>query len=335
MHKFSSRREFLVASAGVAGAAMLPLASSTALAQDAKWPAKVIRIVVPFPAGSITDTMARMLANGMAKSLGQPVIIDNKGGANGSIGVAEVARAAPDGYTLLATNSSSITVNPLIYKNSAYKASSLAPITVVLDAPFILNVNAEWAKNNAINSVQDLMAYAKRKPSELTYGSGGSGNLAHLGYAMLSNSAKIQTTHVPYKAASQASMAVMAGEVNSSFDTLASIPHILSGKLKALAVTSSERLAQMPDVPTMAQAGFPDIDVRFWLGLLAPAGTPPAIIEEIYAHAKLAMAAPAANAALGAQGAVVMQSPQDFADRIATETKQLVEVIKRESISLD
>lgn len=335
MNKFSSRREFLAASAGVAGAAVLPWASSPALAQEAKWPAKVIRIVVPFPAGSITDTMARMLASGLAKSLGQPVIIDNKGGANGSIGVAEVARAAADGYTLLATNSSSITVNPLIYKNSPYKASSLAPITVVLDAPFILNVNPDWAKSNAINSVQDLIAYARRKPSELTYGSAGAGNLAHLGYAMLSNSAKIQTTHVPYKAASQASMAVMAGEVNSSFDTLASVPQILSGKLKALAVTSNERLAQMPDVPTMAQAGFADISVKFWLGLLAPAGTPAAIVEELYAHAKMAMAVPAAHAALSAQGVVVMQSPQYFANRIATEVKELAEVIKREKISLD
>ena len=335
MNKFNSRRDFLAASAGVAGAAVLPWAASPALAQDAKWPAKVIRIVVPFPAGSITDTMARMLANGMAKSLGQPVIIDNKGGANGSIGVAEVARAAADGYTLLATNSSSITVNPLIYKNSPYKASSLVPITVVLDAPFILNVNPEWAKSNAINSVQDLVAYARRKPSELTYGSAGAGNLAHLGFAMLSNSAKIQTTHVPYKAASQASMAVMAGEVNSSFDTLASVPQILSGKLKALAVTSNERLAQMPDVPTMAQAGFPDINVKFWLGLMAPAGTPAAIVEELYAHAKMAMAVPAAHAALSAQGVVVMQSPQDFAQRIGTEVKQLAEVVKREKISLD
>lgn len=335
MNNFSSRRDFLVASASVAGASALPFGSSIAFAQDAKWPSKLIRIVVPFPAGSITDAMARMLADGLAKSLGQPVIVDNKGGANGSIGAAEVARSAPDGYTLLATNSSSITVNPLIYKSSAYKAADLAPITVVLDAPFILNVNPDWAKKNSINSAQDLVAYAKRKPSELSYGSGGLGNLAHLAYAMLSNSEKIQTTHVPYKAASQASMAVMAGEVNSSFDTLASVPQIRAGKLKALAVTSSERLAQMPDVPTMAQAGFPDINLTFWLGLLAPAGTPSAIVEKLYTNSKLAMAVPAANAALSAQGTVVMQNPKDFAARISTETKQLAEVIKREKITLD
>ena len=332
---FSSRRKFLAASAGLAGVSALPFGSSLALAQDSKWPSKVIRIVVPFPAGSITDAMGRMLADGLSKSLGQPVIVDNKGGANGSIGVAEVARSAPDGYTLLATNSSSITGNPLIYKNSAYKTTDLAPITLVLEAPFILNVNADWAKQHSINTVQDLVAFAKAKPAELSYGSGGLGNLAHLAYAMLSNSAKIQTTHVPYKSASQASMAVMAGEVNSSFDTLASVPQIRAGKLKALAVTSTERVAQMPDIPTMAQAGFPDINVTFWLGLLAPAGLPQAIVEKLYVNSKQAMAVPAANTALSAQGNIVMQSPSDFAARIASETKQLAEVVKREKITLD
>ncbi len=332
---FRSRRDFLVASASVAGASAFGLHSTKTFAQDKKWPARLIRIVVPFPAGSITDAMARLLADGLSKSLGQSVIVENKGGANGSIGVTEVSRSAPDGYTLLATNSSSITGNPLIYKNSPYKATDFAPISLVLDAPFILNVNAEWAKKHAINSVKDLVAFAKSHPSELSYGSGGVGNLAHLAYVMLSNDGDFKATHVPYKAASQASMAVIAGEVNSSFDTLASVPQVRSGKLKALAVTPKQRISQMPDVPTMAEAGFPTIDLTFWLGLLAPAGAPPDIIETLYEHAKQAMSVPTASTALGAQGTIVMTNPKDFATRIASETKQLADIIKRENITLD
>lgn len=330
-----SRRDFLVAAAGVAGASAFGLSSSMAFAQDKKWPARLIRIVVPFPAGSITDAMARLLADNLSKSLRQSVIVENKGGANGSIGATDVARSAPDGYTLLATNSSSITGNPLIYKNSPYKSADFAPIALVLDAPFILNVNAQWANKHAINSVKDLVTFAKSHPSELSYGSGGVGNLAHLAYAMLSNDGQFKATHVPYKSASQASMAVMSGEVDTSFDTLASVPQIRAGKLKALAVTPRQRISQMPDVPTMAEAGFPNIDVTFWLGLLAPVGTPPDIIEKLYEHSRQAMSVPTANTALSAQGTIVMTNPKNFATRIASETKQLAEVIKRENITLD
>lgn len=332
---FKSRRDFLVASASIAGAAGLGLSSSAVFAQDPKWPAKPIRIVVPFPAGSITDAMARLLADDLSKTLGQPVIVENKGGANGSIGAAEVARSAPDGYTLLATNSSSITVNPLVYKNSPYKSTDFAPIALVLDAPFIVNVNADWAKKHSINSLKDLTAFAKSHPSELTYGSGGMGNLAHLAYAMLSNEVGFKATHVPYKAGSQASTAAMSGEVNTLFDTLTSIPQVKAGKLKALAVTSPQRLAQLPDVPTIAEAGFPNIAVTFWLGLLAPAKTHPEIIEKLYEQAKHAMSVPAANKALSAQGTIAMVGPSDFAKRVANETKQLAEVVKRERITLD
>lgn len=335
MSKSLSRRELMAATVNIAAVSTFPFGASVAFAQDAKWPVRSIRLVAPFPAGSITDTVARLLANGLSKSLGQPVIVDNKGGANGSIGVAEVARSAPDGYTLLVTNSSSVTVNPLIYKNSTYKAGDLAPISTVMDAPFILTVNPDWARKNSINTVQDLIGFAQRNPSELNYGSGGTGNLAHLAYAILSNTAKIETVHIPYKAASMASLAVMTGEVNSSFDTLSSLPQIRAGNLKALAVTSPERISQMPDVPTMSQAGFPNFNLTFWIGLLAPNGTPPALIDRLYADAKAAMEVPAAHIALSAQGNVIMQNPKTLAARIALETTKLTEVVKREKISLN
>jgi len=335
MAKHHSRRDFLITSASVAGASALGLGSSIAFAQEQSWPSKAIRIVVPFPAGSSTDTMARLLADYFSKALKQAVVVENKGGANGSIGATEVARAAPDGYTLLATNSSSITVNPLIYKNSQYKSADFAPVSLVLDAPFILNVNPAWAEKHAINSVKDLVAFAKKHPNELTYGSGGQGNLAHLAFALLSNEAQFKATHVPYKSASQASTAVMAGEVNTSFDVLVSVPQIRAGKLKALAVTQKQRASQMPDIPTMAEAGFPNINLMFWLGLLAPAGTPPKIIEALYENAKQAMSEPAANTALSAQGSVVTLDPKTFTRRISVESKELADLIKRENITIE
>lgn len=330
-----SRRDFLVTSAGMAGASVFGLSSSLALAQEQSWPNKAIRIIVPFPAGSSTDTMARLLADYFSKALKQAVVVENKGGANGSIGATEVARSAPDGYTLLATNSSSITVNPLIYKNSQYKSADFSPVSLVLDAPFILNVNPAWAEKHSINSVKDLVAFAKKNPNELTYGSGGQGNLAHLAFALLSNEAQFKATHVPYKSAAQASTAVMAGEVNTSFDVLASVPQIRAGKLKALAVTQKQRASQMPDIPTMAEAGFPNINLMFWLGLLAPAGTPPKIIETLYEHTKRAMSEPAANTALSAQGSVVTLDPKTFAQRISVESKELADLIKRENITIE
>lgn len=335
MKKTNTRRNFIISSASLAGMSAFSLGSKISFAQDGNWPTKRIKIVVPFPAGSITDSVARVLAEGLSKTLGQAVFIENKAGANGSIGATEVARSAPDGYTLLATNSSSITVNPLIYKNSPYKTSDFSPVTLVLESPFILNVNPEWAKANSINSVKDLVDYAKRNPSKLTYGSAGQGNLAHLAFEMFCNAAKIKATHIPYKAGSQASAAAMAGEINALFDTLGSLPQIQAGKLKPLAVTPNKRIAQLPEVPTLDQEGFPDINVIFWLGLLAPAGTPPAIIEKLYAHSKNAMSSPAAMKAIGSQGVIAMTNPKDFANRISTETKQFAEVIKREKISID
>lgn len=331
----SSRRDFLITSACAAPAMALGLGATRVLAQDQAWPTKAIRIIVPFPAGSITDTIARLLSEPLSRALKQPVVVENKGGANGSIGATEVARAAPDGYTLLVTNSSSITVNPLIYKNSQYKATDFVPITLVLDAPFVLTVNPEWAKQNSINSAADLVAFAKKNPGEVTYGSAGQGNLAHLAYAQWGNEAQFKARHIPYKSGAQASTAVMAGEVNSTFDTLGSAPNIAAGKLKALAVTPKERIAQLPDVPTMTEAGFPNIDFMFWLGLLAPKGTPARIVETLYEQSKAAMGEPAASKALSAQGTIVMLNPKDFSARISRESAQQAGVIKRENIVIE
>lgn len=310
---------------------------TTVQAQDALklWPNKPLRIVVGFPAGSVTDTVARVMAEQLTKALGQPVVVENKAGANGAIGVGEVARAAPDGYTLLVTNSSSITINPQLYKQINYKASDFAPITMVIEAPFILTVNPEWAQKNAVNSIQDLIRYAQAQPDKLTYGSGGQGNMAHLSFVSLSNRANIKTTHVPYKSAAQAGLAMISGELNAGFDTLSTVPNIQAGKLKALAVTSAKRITQLPDLPTMAEAGFADFEIIFWMGLLAPAGTPEPIITKIYEAAKLITTNSKAQAVLKSNGEPVILDPKSFATLINKEVPLWGEVIRREALVLD
>lgn len=313
------------------------LAVTAVHAQDiAKaWPSKPLRIVVGFPAGSVTDTVARVTAEQLTKALGQPVVVENKPGANGAIGVGEVARAAPDGYTLLMTNSSSITINPQLYKQITYKASDFAPITMIIEAPFILTVNPEWAQKNAVNSIQDLIRYAQAQPDKLTYGSGGQGNMAHLSFVSLSNRANIKTTHVPYKSGALAGLAMISGELNAGFDTLSTVPNVQAGKLKALAVTSSKRITQLPDLPTMAEAGFADFEVIFWIGLLAPAGTAQPIITKIYEAARLITTNPKAEAILKSNGEPVMLDPTRFANLISKEVPVWGEVIRREALVLD
>jgi tripartite-type tricarboxylate transporter receptor subunit TctC len=267
----SRRRALGLATAALGFAALAPLAAQ---AQAANYPSKPVRVIVGFSAGSVTDAIARVMAEQLTKSLGQPFVVENKPGANGMLGATEVARAAPDGYTLLVTNSSSITINPQIYKKAGYTAGDFAPISQIIDAPFILVANAPWAKQAKVNTLDELVGYAKANPGKLSYGSAGPGNIAHLSFAMLSNKKGMTTVHVPYKAGSQAQLAALGGEIQVLFDTPPGIPQIEAGKLKALAVTSPKRMAKLPDVPTMAEAGVPGFEVSFWLGALAPKRRP-------------------------------------------------------------
>ena len=336
--ELASRRRAVATGLRLVAAALAVTAGTMAgpaVAQTANWPTKPIRIIVPFPAGSTTDTVARVLSEQLSKSLGQPVIVENKPGANGLIGVGEVAKSAPDGYTLLVTNSSSITINPQVYKRSNYKPKDLAPVALVVEAPFILVANPEWAQKNAIGTVTDLVRYATRNPGKLSYGSAGPGNIAHLSFAMLNNREKIQTTHVPYKSASQAEMAVISGELETAFDAWNGLPQVKAGKLKPLAVTSPKRMPQLPDVPSLEEAGIKPFDVSFWLGMLAPAGTPPQIVQKLYAITQGVANDARAKAVLSQQGEVVMIDPANFAKRIEKEDASWGSVIQREGITLD
>lgn len=334
----ASRRE-LIARFGRIGVAALAagtcLAAGTASAADPAWPARPIKMIVPFPAGSFTDTVARVMSDRLSKSLGQPVVVENKSGANGAIGVTEAARAAPDGYTLLVTNSSSVTINPQIYKKLSYKASDLTPVTLVIEAPFILVANPEWAQSNSIATVKDIVQYAARHPGKLNYGSAGPGNVAHLSFALLSNRAKIKTAHIPYKSAGQAQMALLGGDLHASFDTWTALPHIKAGKLKPIAISSAKRMEQLPEVPTMEEAGIAPFNVTFWIGMLAPAGTPPQIVQKLHEVSRGVLEDAKAKAALGAQGDVVMLDPANYAKRVEKEVAEWGAVIQREGITAD
>ncbi|SOY92823.1 conserved hypothetical protein, UPF0065 [Cupriavidus taiwanensis] len=322
----------------VAAAALGILATTMAApaaAQNTGWPNKPIRMIVPFPAGSFTDTVARVLSERLSRSLGQPVVVENKAGANGLIGVGEVAKAAPDGYTLLVTNSSSITINPQIYKKGTYSPKDFTPVTLVLEAPFILVTNPDWSQKNGVGSVPELVRYATQHPGKVSYGSAGPGNIAHLSFAMLNNRTRIKTTHIPYKSAAQAQLAVISGELDTAFDTWTALPQIKAGKLKPLAVSAPKRMAQLPDVPTLEELGISPFDVTFWIGMLVPAGTPPQIVQKLHAVAQGLLEDSKAKTALGQQGDVVMLDPANFAKRVAREEGNWTAVIQREAITLD
>lgn len=311
------------------------LLPATAHGQDNSWPNRPLRMIVPFPAGSFTDLIARIMSDGLAKALGQPVVVENKPGANGLLGCSEAARSTPDGYTLLVTNSSSITINPQLYAKSLYKTADFTPITAIVKAPFILVVNPAWAQNNKIATVNDLLEFARVNPGALSYGSAGPGNVAHLSYAMLSNRAKVQTTHVPYKGASQAQMAVLSGEIQSAFDTWSALPFIQAGKLKPLAVSSNQRMSQLPDVPTVEETGVPDFNVTFWIGMMAPAGMPSHIVKKLFTLTQGILNNPQVRATLSSQGEVVSLDPLAFAQSINHDVPAWAAVIQRENLKLD
>ncbi|AGW93947.1 MULTISPECIES: Bug family tripartite tricarboxylate transporter substrate binding protein [Cupriavidus] len=319
----------------VALSVLLCAISGPAAAQDANWPSRPVRMIVPFPAGSFTDTVARIVSDHLSKSLGQPVIVENKAGANGLIGVAEAARAAPDGYTLLLTNSSSITINHQVYKKSNYKPKDFTPVTLVLEAPFILVANPEWSQKNSVGSVTDLVRFSSQYPGKVSYGSAGPGNIAHLSFAMLNNRAKIKTTHIPYKSSAQAQLAVVSGELDAAFDTWTALPQIKAGKLKPLAISASKRMTQLPEVPTLEEVGITPFNVTFWIGMLAPAGTPPQIVQRLHSITRGVLDDGKARAALSLQGEVVMVDPANFARRIEKEDSSWAAVIQREGITLD
>jgi tripartite-type tricarboxylate transporter receptor subunit TctC len=307
-------------------------ACGPALAQS-NWPTKPIKIIVPFPPGQASDTIARIVGERMSKSLGQPVVIDNIPGAGGNIGSDRGAKAEPDGYTLTMATAA-LPISALVYKKLPFNpAKDFAPVTQMTITPLVLITGA----NVPAKSVKDLVDLAKKSPGKVTFASSGPGTSHQLSGELFKTLAGIDILHVPYKGSAPAHIDLMSGTVDLMFDNIVPVtPHIKSGKLKALAVTTKTRASTLPEVPTMAEAGFPDFEAVAWFGLLAPAATPKPIVERLNREAVAALNSPDIKARLTDMGAtVVANKPEEFAAFFAREFAKWKPIVERSKIELD
>jgi tripartite-type tricarboxylate transporter receptor subunit TctC len=315
--------------AAVLAACALPLVSH---AED--YPSRAITIVVPFAPGGATDLVARALGEGLSKSLGQPVVVENKPGAGTTLGADYVAKSKPDGYTLL-MGAVHHTVAPAVYKKLPYDfQKDLAPITTTAMVPNVLNVNAAQIP---ARTVAELVAYAKAQPHPLTYGSNGIGTAQHLIGTLFQLDTGITLVHVPYKGSGPLTQDLLAGQVAMSFDSVPpTIQHIKSGKLRALAVTTPKRTSMLPDVPTMEEAGLKGFNIETWYGVLAPAATPRPIIEKLNVEMLKVIHSEAFQARMKEAGAEPLGStPAEFAARIKSETAKFAKIVKDGNVTVE
>jgi tripartite-type tricarboxylate transporter receptor subunit TctC len=332
MNPISLRRRGLLA-----GAVMLPLA---ARAQSA-WPTRPVRIVVPFAAAGTTDILARALAPELQKAFGQPFVVDNKPGAGGNTGAADVAKAAPDGHTLLMGTVGTHAINPSLYARMPYDhVRDFVPITLVAAVPNVLVMNPVHAQQNGIDSVPALIEFARRRPGKLNMASSGNGTSIHLAGELFKTMTKTFMLHLPYGGSGPALVDLIAGNTDLMFDNLpSSLPHIKSGRLKALAVTSARRAPALPDLPTIEEAGGPALkgyEASSWFGLLAPAGTPTDVVQRVQVETATALATPALKERLQSQGAAPGGiTSAEFARHIATETAKWAQVVKAAGAKVD
>ncbi len=295
---------------------LLAVATAALFAADAAraedYPSHPIRMIVPYAPGGGADAIARIIAKRVSETIGQPIIIENRGGAGSILGTEVVQKADPDGYTLLVGQSGPISINPAVYKNLRYDpVRDFAPITMTTAYPYILVVNASLPVRN----LQEFVALARSRPGEFNYGTTGVGAANHLVAELFNSRAGLTMTHIPYRGTALAVTDLLAGQVTMVFaDAVTALPHIRAGTLRALAVSSKEHSAVVPDIPTIAESGYPGFDAIGWHGILAPAKTPPAIINRLHDEIVKALKDPATKALLDAQAMqLVGNSPEEFA----------------------
>lgn len=291
----------------------------------AEYPERPIHLIVPYPPGGLTDAVARAVGQPLAKRLKQPVVVENIGGGGGNIGANKAAKASPDGYTIYMGNNATVGINTLIYKDLQFDPiRDFAPVSLVAETQTILVVHPSVPAR----SLDELIALAKAKPGELNFGSTGTGGLSHLASELLYSTKGVKVTHIPYKGTGPATTDLLGGRIQAMFnDTV--LPHIAAGKLRALAVTGTRRWPQLPDVPTLAELGVPGYDTYNWFGILAPSGTPPAILARLNRELVAIMNDPAMQTWMQSRGAeAVSNSPAEFSTYIKKDLAKWTRVVK-------
>ena len=315
----------LLLASALATALTTPFA--TAQAQTAPYPNKPIKLMVGFAPGGAADYVARTVGDSLARALGQPIVIENRAGAGSSIAAEAVAKAAPDGYTVLIASPSAISVNPALMPKLGYTPRDLAPVSKVTSSPLVIAAHP----GSGIQSVKDLIDKAKKSPGVLNYASSGNGSAPHLGAALFSQVAGVQMVHIPFKGGGPAIQSVVAGDTHITFGTPPSVlPMVQAGRLKGLAVTTRDRTPLVPDMPGMSEAGLPEFAIEFWYGFFVPAGTPPAVIKRLYDATVIALQQPQVKAALAREGTEVSlsPSPEAFASFLAEDAKFWGKLVK-------
>ena len=315
-------------------AAPLSAAFQAQAQSTADWPSRPVRFLVPWPAGGLNDVIARSFNDKVSQSLGKTVITDFKAGAAGRIGVTEIAKAKPDGYTIGMGNLGPLTIFPSLYKQMPYSVKDdLIPITMFAASPLVLVVSGD----SAIKTVKDLIDAAKARPGVLNYASVGPGSPAHLSFEILKKRTAIDLLHVPFKGTNESLPAMFAGDIHAMFDTLPlALPHIKAGKLRALAVTTLQRVPQLPDVPTLKELGLVDDEVVTWYAVIAPAGTPKPIVDRLYKEYTAAAGTPDVQKMLTDNGLIYLPNTMaQFQARIVDETARWAQLIKESNLQLD
>ncbi len=317
----------------LAFAAVLALATPATVLAQAAYPSKPITMVVPFPPGGPTDLVARVLAQKMGEQMGQTIVVDNRAGANSNTGAAAVAKAAPDGYTVL-YNTSAVTLSPALYKSMPYSVKQdLAPVALTAVVPLALVV----ANNVPANNLKEFIAYARANPGKLSYGSAGNGNITHLGAFQFAKATGIDAVHIPYKGSAPADVDLAAGQIQFMTETINSIMGFVKDKrVKLLAVTTPQRVPAFPDVPTLAEAGVPGSEAGAWQGLMVPAKTPKAIIDRLNAEVMKALQSADVRAKLALQATEALGStPEEYGAYIDKELLRWSQVVKASGVTLD
>jgi tripartite-type tricarboxylate transporter receptor subunit TctC len=312
---------------------LLALSSALAWAQD--YPSKPVRMVVGFPPGGGTDVVARILQPRLTELLGQTIVIDNRPGATGTVAAGQVAKSTPDGYTIMMGHVSVNAIAPSLFANLPYDVNrDFAPIALAASVPHLVVVHPSLP----VTTLKELVAYLKAQPGKLTYPSAGNGSMPHLAGEVFQAMAGVKMVHVPYKGSGQSMQDLLGGQHLVAFDTMpASAPHVRSGKLRAVAVSTAQRVPSFPEVPTAEEAGVPGYVVTTWYGLFAPAGTPAPVVSRLHAEMVKAMQTPDVRARLegiGADGSV-SRSPEEFAALVRADTARYAKIVKEIGIRID